>query len=220
MKQLSQRALDSNTKMLLFLRDSSELPDRISDNQLTSLLDGGFGINLTLMKVIQSDIKSGRLVPEIPEKRIMLDNGEYERRSAEISRQEVARWLASIGETDETLNSCVLHWLGDAWNKPITRKKQTPTEYAKAKQITPPKKTRITPNRQKQIDAIHDYIKILKMDPTAIPDGEKATLMELCLQEQGDLFAGKDAFLHTWKIGVEHGEFRMKNHDLHARRGQ
>lgn len=216
----SRKILDEKIKDMLHGLPNPDMPLGLS--RITVLLRGESCLDeyyYLWVKEIDAAIRAGELLPDIKAR-------SDSRGEAYISRQEIARWLVERGDTEESLNQYILHWLGDALPLAAAARKAFTSRPGLLAKVKSPcknepgkKKTRITQRRREQLDIIHGYIKTLKMDPSAIPDGGRATLLEICLQEQPELFTGKEAFVHTWKIGLEHGEFRMGNHDLFARRG-
>ena len=80
----------------------------------------------------------------------------------------------------------------------------------------PLKKTKL----EKQQDVIMDVIKMKKMDPMKIPDGEKGTIKDICERDNIDnLFDAHSAFERTWKLGIKK-LWQMDNHDSYAKRGK
>jgi hypothetical protein len=68
--------------------------------------------------------------------------------------------------------------------------------------------------RAKQVNAILEAIKTLKLKPLEIPTGEKNNIRKCCKDKYSLLFgAGNDPFKEAWQVGVNEKKFRMKDHD-------
>lgn len=76
--------------------------------------------------------------------------------------------------------------------------------------------------RESQIKVILKFIKHLKYEPLSIPDGGRSELRKLSMAhssaEKLNLFS-KNSFDNAWEHGVDNWIFRMKNHDVFAKRG-
>ncbi|MBK1621710.1 hypothetical protein CKO42_25640 [Lamprobacter modestohalophilus] len=73
---------------------------------------------------------------------------------------------------------------------------------------------------EKQDRAVAEIIKAKGFNPSAIPDGEKGTIEQLCTLEYPELFKFVTAFETAWKRGLKAGRWRMQSHASYAKRGK